>query len=199
VNTRTADRVGDPLEAERRRQDALDIERYLAGEEAGFEQLWNRYRSLAYAVALSRTGNRDDAMEAAQKACIRVWRALPRFRRGEPFAPWLYRIVSNCAANLWRDERRHRGDVPLEFVPSADGRPSALDEVAGRDELERIWQALESLPPEQREVLVLHHFQGLKYREIAETVGIPIGTVMSRLHNARQRLRGVLGVEEVGG
>ncbi len=199
MNTRTAVGVGEPLEAERRRQDTLDIERYLAGEEAGFEALWNRYQPLAFAVALARTGNRDDAMEAAQKACIRVWNALPRFRRGEPFAPWLYRIVSNCAANLRRDERRHRGDVPLEFVPNPDGRPSALDEVAARDQLDRIWRAIRSLPPEQREVLVLHHFRGLKYREIADLVGIPIGTVMSRLHNARLRLRGVLGVEEVGG
>ncbi len=197
MNTRAAEGVGDPPEEERRRLDALDIERYLGGDEAGFEALWNRYRPLAYAVALGRTGNRDDAMEAAQKACIRVWQALPRFRRGEPFAPWLYRIVSNCAANLRRDERRHRGDVPLEFVPNADSRPSALDELAGRDQLEHIWRAVQKLPRDQREVLVLYHFRGLKYHEIAEVAGIPIGTVMSRLHKARLRLRGALGVEEV--
>ena len=141
-------------------------------------------------------GSGDDAMDATQKAFLRVWKALPRFRAGDPFYPWLYRIVRNCALNQRRDEKRHRGDVPLEFVNRPDGRPSPLDEAAGEDLRRRLWDEIQMLSVEQREVLVLHQFQGLKYREIAAVLEIPMGTVMSRLHAARTRLARRLDAEE---
>lgn len=177
-------------------QDRADIVRFLTGETQGFEDLMTRYRQRAYGIALSLTGNHDDAMDAMQKAFIRVHRSLGRFRLDEPFFPWLYRIVRNTALNQRRDEKRHKGEVPLEWVHEADGRPDPLEETVVGDLKERLWNGIQELPPEMREVFVLYHFQGMKYREIATTCDVPLGTVMSRLHAARIRLRESAGLKE---
>lgn len=183
---------------EQRLRDREDIVRFLAGDTQGFEELMNRYRQRAYGIALGLTGNHDDAMDAMQKAFIRIHRSLPRFRIDEPFFPWLYRIVRNIALNQKRDEKRHRGDVPLEWVEQSDGQPDPLA-VAMADELRRkVWDGIQELPGQMREIFVLYHFQGLKYREIAAACNVPIGTVMSRLHAARTRLRVAVGFKEEG-
>jgi RNA polymerase sigma-70 factor (ECF subfamily) len=188
-NNRPPGRVESPVAEEDRQRDEQDIDRFLAGDSEGFGALMKRYQRQAYAIALSLTGNHDDAMDVVQKSFLRIHRALPRFRRGEPFFPWLYRIVRNAALNQRRDEKRHRGDLPLEWVRQSDGRPSPLAETLAADLRERLWDAIQSLPLEQREVFVLYHFQGMKYRQIAELLQIPLGTVMSRLHGARLQLR----------
>jgi len=188
--------VDDP-DAMAKRQDGADITRFLGGEAEGFDVLMNRYRSRAYGVALSLTGNHDDAMDAMQKAFIRVSRALPRFRLEEPFFPWLYRIVRNAALNQKRDEKRHYGDTPLEWVREGDGRPSPLQDTLADEVRTRLWAAIQDLPDEMRDVFVMYHFEGMKYREIAQVCDIPLGTVMSRLHGARLRLRGSAGLEDL--
>lgn len=188
--------VAAEAEAEARRRDRADIERALAGDQQGFEDLMNRYRHRAYAVALGLAGSHDDAMDAVQKSFIRIHRTLDRFQIDRPFFPWLYRIVRNAALNQRRDEKRHRGDLPLEWVRQSDGRPDPLAEREAADLLERLWAGINDLPPEMREVFLLYHFQGLKYREIAAACDIPIGTVMSRLHAARGRLHAAAGLED---
>jgi len=185
----------DPYEVERL-QDRADIERFLAGDGEGFEMLMNRYRQRAYGIALGLTGNHDDAMDAVQKAFIRIHRSLKRFRVDEPFFPWFYRIVRNTAHNQRRDESRHKGEMPLEWVRQADGRPDPLSLTVADDLRDRLWDGIRELPEEMREVFHFYHFEGLKYREIAEAMDIPIGTVMSRLHAARLRLRRAAGLEE---
>ncbi len=192
--------ASDPMAeryAEQRREDRRDIERHLGGDSGGFEDLMTRYRSRAYGIALSLTGNHDDAMDAMQKAFIRIHRSLGRFRIEEPFFPWLYRIVRNTALNQKRDEKRHQGDCPLEWVTKPDGQPDPLATTMADDLRDRIWQGLQELPEEMRVVFHLYHFEGLKYREIAESLAVPIGTVMSRLHAARTKLREVANLEEL--
>jgi RNA polymerase sigma-70 factor (ECF subfamily) len=184
----------DPFAAQRR-QDRGDIERHLAGDSRGFEDLMTRYRSRAYGIALSLTGNHDDAMDAMQKAFIRVHRSLGRFRLEDPFFPWLYRIVRNTSLNQKRDEKRHQGECPLEWVTQSDGQPDPLALTLASDLRDRIWRGLQELPPEMRVVFNLYHFEGLKYREIAESLDLPIGTVMSRLHAARTKLRSAANME----
>lgn len=186
----------EPVEDPNRALDRADIARFLAGDTLGFEVLMTRYRHRAYGIALSLTGNHDDAMDAMQKAFIRVHGSLERFRLEEPFFPWLYRIVRNAALNQRRDEKRHKGEVPLEWVHETDGRPNPLEETMVADLKERLWNGIQELPPEMREVFVLYHFQGMKYREIAAACDVPLGTVMSRLHAARQRLKKTTGLEE---
>ena len=187
--------VDDPFGAQRL-QDRQDIVRHLEGDSEGFERLMTRYRQRAYGIALSQTGNHDDAMDAVQKAFIRVHRSLRKFRIDEPFFPWLYRIVRNTAHNQRRDEKRHKGEVPLEWVKKPDGRPDPLSETVADDLRERIWNGLQEMPDEMREVFHLYHFEGLKYREIADLKGLPLGTVMSRLHAARLKLRKAADLEE---
>lgn len=187
--------ASDPWE-EQRRRDRADIERFLAGDTDGFEQLMNRNRQPAYGIALGLTGNHDDAMDAVQKAFLRIHRSLGKFRLEEPFFPWMYRIVRNTALNQRRDEKRHQGDLPLEWVTRPDSAPDALTAVEADDLRERLAAAIAELPVEMREVFVMYHFQGKKYREIADAMSIPLGTVMSRLHAARLRLRPAAGLEE---
>nr|MEE4268337.1 RNA polymerase sigma factor [Candidatus Krumholzibacteria bacterium] len=192
----SADVSADQLDDRQRAEDRADIVRFLTGETKGFEDLMTRYRHRAYGIALSLTGNHDDAMDAMQKAFIRVHRSLGRFRLDEPFFPWLYRIVRNTALNQRRDEKRHKGEVPLEWVHESDGRPDPLEETVVSDLKRRLWNGIQELPPDMREVFVLYHFQGMKYREIATVCDVPLGTVMSRLHAARTRLRETAGLEE---
>ncbi len=185
----------DERDAERE-ADRRDISRYLAGDPDGFEVLMKRYQQQAYGIALGLCGNHDDAMDATQKAFIRVHRSLERFRLDDPFFPWLYRIVRNAALNQRRDEKRHKGEVPLEWVKQSDGRPSPLEETTADELRHRLWSGIQELSPELKEVFLLYHFQGLKYREIAAAVDVPMGTVMSRLHSARVQLRKVVDEED---
>jgi len=178
-------------------QDQRDILRFQRGELAGFEALMQRYRNRAYGLALGFVGNHDDAMDAVQKSFIRIHRSLDRFRAGEPFFPWFYRIVRNTALNQKRDESRHKGDCPLEWVTEPARLPSPLQATEAEELKARLWTAIDGLGDELREVFLLYTFQGLKYREIAELLDIPLGTVMSRLHAARKRIRQHLGEGEV--
>jgi RNA polymerase sigma-70 factor (ECF subfamily) len=139
----------------------------------------------------------DDAHDVCQETFLRILRRADGYREGGRFSTWMYQI----ALNLCRDRRRKRrrwtsivaeglfdDDDPSRFADPADSwnRP---DDDAARGELRRmVGRALERIPADQREVLVLKEFEGLRYREIADLVGIPIGTVMSRLYTARRRL-----------
>lgn len=190
-------RGGDPAVATDDDPDQRDIRRFLDGDVTGFEALVERYRHRAYGMALGLVGNHDDAMDAAQKAFIRIHRSLPRFRLGEPFFPWFYRIVRNTALNQRRDETRHRGDCPLEWVTEPALLPSPLQAAEAEELRVRLWAAVETLSDELREVFLLYTFQGMKYRDIAELLAIPLGTVMSRLYGARRRIRHHLGEKEV--
>lgn len=178
-------------------QDQDDIRRFQSGDVAGFEALMTRYRNRAYGMALGYVGNHDDAMDTVQKVFIRIHRSLDRFRAGEPFFPWFYRIVRNTALNQKRDESRHKGDCPLEWVTEPARLPSPLQAAEAEEMRARLWSAIETLSDELREVFLLYTFQGLKYREIADLLDIPLGTVMSRLHGARRRIRQHLGEEEI--
>jgi len=166
------------------------------GDSAAFDSLVRAYQRKAYAVAYGFVGNREDAVELAQESFARAYRALHRFDTSMPFYPWLYRIIKNACLNHLKKRKRH-GEVSLDALvasgydpPSDEGSP---DQSAEHDELRRsIGRALAKLSPEHREILVLRHLQEMSYSEIAACLGVPPGTVMSRLHAARLNLRKVL-------
>lgn len=155
-----------------------------------------RYQNRAYGIALSVTGDHDVAMDAVQKAFLRIHKSLDRFRLGDAFFPWFYRIVRNAALNQRRDEKRHKGEMPLEWVRQSDGKPSPHELMVANDLRQRLWNGIQELPDEMQQVFMLYHFQGMKYKDIADTCNIPVGTVMSRLHAARLKLRKSAGLEE---
>ena len=159
------------------------------------EELARRYREPAYLLGLQLTGNRDDALDVAQDALLRFFATLDRFQAERPVRPYLLRIVRNRAMDLWRRRRIRRaesldaGELPLQI---ADDRPGP-EERSRRAELRRrVWRAVSELAPAKREILVLRDYHDLAYAEIAKVLGIPIGTVMSRLHAARKALRELL-------
>ena len=163
------------------------------GERAAFGELVTRYMQRAYYTALGLVGNHDDALDLSQEAFARAFRARARIDPERPFFPWLYQIIRRLCFNHTRDQRSRR--LKLEKAGSwlADTtmgrRPLSPDQAAERAELrEQVGAAIERLPERERETLVLREFEELRYREIAELLGIPIGTVMSRLYRARRSL-----------
>jgi RNA polymerase sigma-70 factor (ECF subfamily) len=165
---------------------ALAIE----GDAHAREDLARDCHRQAFLFALHLTRRRDVAADVAQDAMLRFFASLDRFDSERPVRPWLLRIVRNLIRDRARRARIRR-TIPLEPVegevvidpPSPEPNPEATTE---RLQLQRlVWRSLDVLSADQREVLVLRDYHGLSYAEIAETVGIPRGTVMSRLHRAR--------------
>jgi len=156
------------------------------GDRQAFGELVRRHREKAINVVYRMCGDANLAEDAAQEAFIRAWQHLPNYRPRSPFRNWVYRIATNVATDLIRRERE-TVDVDTLSLVSLDEGPEAMVERGERGE--RVRQAVLALPPASRTVLVLREYEGLSYREIADTLGIPIGTVMSRLNYARNRLR----------
>jgi RNA polymerase sigma-70 factor (ECF subfamily) len=177
------------------------VMRAQAGEAEAFGQLVRTYMRRAYYGALGLVGNHEDALDLSQEAFVRAFRARKRINPDLPFYTWFYQILRRLCFNHIRD-RRTRGRRLREasdwLAEQADGRAPAGDplETMERGELRRrVQRAIKELKDHEREVLVLREFEGLKYREIAELVEIPIGTVMSRLYSARRHLADRLEAE----
>jgi RNA polymerase sigma-70 factor (ECF subfamily) len=169
------------------------VERSRAGDVAAFEELVRRHQGRAYAIAYRLLGNREDAQEVAQEAFARAYFRLGQFRGAAQFRTWLYRILVNLATDLLRRRRREvpQEDAVLELVSSAENPGEDLDRQALR---QNITKAIQALPPDLRTVILLRELEGLPYAEIAQVIGRPVGTVMSRLFHARRRLQQSLAV-----
>jgi RNA polymerase sigma-70 factor (ECF subfamily) len=169
------------------------------GDARAFDELVDRLRGRAFHVARSLVGSRDDAMDLAQEAFLKVYRARDTFRDGEPFLPWFHRILRNTCFSFLRDRRRIRERSISAHAAGADEDEAdydILDEEPGpiahleSDERARgFWVAFKALSARDREILALRHFKELSYRDIAAALDVPEGTVMSRLFHARRRLR----------
>jgi len=177
--------------------EADPVERDLLRKAAGgnlfaFDEIVRRYQKRVYAVALRIVRRHDVADDVAQDTFLRAWRALASFDLGRPFGPWICRIAANLAVNHVRSPRAREEGLPEghdeQAAPSGDALEGVLDAEAQRV-LDR---ALLALPAEQRAVFVLRVNEELSYKEIAESLELSIGTVMSRLSRAREKLREAL-------
>ena len=159
------------------------------GDRSAFEPIVTRYMRRAASFAFGWTGNRDDALDLSQEAFARAFRAIDRFDTTRPFYPWFQRILKNLCINFLGRAGRGR-EVPFDDIaPVAERSPSPAER-AERAELRRmVWEGIRRLSEQDREILILREFQGLTYAELAAVLDIPKGTVMSRLHHARKRLR----------
>jgi RNA polymerase sigma-70 factor, ECF subfamily len=166
------------------------------GDRQAFGELVYHYREGVINVVYRMCGDVNLAEDAAQEAFIRAWQHLPRYQPRSPFRNWLYRIATNVALDTLRREREATNidDIPLA---APDANPEAAAE---RDErAEQVRRAVLALAPASRAVLILREYEALSYKEIAETLDIPMGTVMSRLNYARTQLREALkGCLEAG-
>jgi RNA polymerase sigma-70 factor (ECF subfamily) len=176
------------------------VERCRSGDPDAFEPLVARYRERVWRLALGYVRDREEAWDVAQEAFVKAWQALPSFRGQSAFYTWLFRIVVNVATDRVRQRAARGRAFGTDPVPEEEWERAMPDPAAGpgesaerAEERARIRKALDALPQHHRAIIMLSDLEGLSYREIAEVLDIPMGTVMSRLHNARKRLRRVLG------
>ncbi len=161
-----------------------------SGDQDAFGELVRRYQRPAYSVALSVAGNHQDAEDAAQEAFLTALQRLDDCRNPARFGAWFLSIVRNRARNLVRRESLRSGDPIPDTAHSKEPSPAKAAQLAAlRSRLEA---ALQTLPEVQREIVLLHDWEGWKHDEIAERLGIPSGTVRSHLHFARKALRAEL-------
>jgi RNA polymerase sigma-70 factor (ECF subfamily) len=173
------------------------LARFAAGERTALEELFRRYRQPAYRVAYRLLGHEADALDAVQDGFIKALTHLNGFQGRSAFKTWLMRVVSNAALDLGRQRGRHElVSLDLANGKAKDCEAAPEDPARGLEQADLrrlLQQALQALPEAQRRTFVLHADGELSYREVAEVLGISIGTVMSRLYYARQRLRAYLG------
>ena len=184
---------GRPLD---RSEDDELIERAKHGDVRSYEQLVERYQGIAVRTAYLVTRASQDAEDAAQEAFVKAYYALPRFRDGAPFRPWLLRIVTNEASNRVRSARR-RERLALRVAerdrPSGDAAPSP-EAAALEGERDRLLlDAVARLPRRDQQVIAYRYFLDLSEAEMAQALGVRPGTVKSRLSRAMGRLRRLLG------
>jgi RNA polymerase sigma-70 factor (ECF subfamily) len=173
--------------------DVTLIRRAQAGDADAFGRLVERYMRRAYYAALSLVGSREDALDLSQEAFARAYRSRASIDPERPFYAWLYQILRRLCFNFIRDRRSRRQTLDTAGAwlaeEAADRGLPAPDAALERAEARRlVASAIEQLPAREREVIALKEFESLSYKEIAALVGVPIGTVMSRLYSARQRL-----------
>jgi RNA polymerase sigma-70 factor (ECF subfamily) len=176
------------------------VARAQAGEVAAFEPLVEKYRQRVWRLAYNVLRDREEAWDAAQDAFIRAFQALPSFRGQSAFYTWLFRITMNVAADRVRARAARGRAFGSEPVPEEDWDRLMVEQgdspatsAARAEKRARIARALDTLPEHHRTIIMLGDVEGLSYREIADVLNIPMGTVMSRLHNARRKLRDALG------
>lgn len=165
-------------------EDASLVARCRAGDPVGFELLVRRHERVLFNVALRMLGNREEAADATQNTFVKVYQHLDEFDCDRRFFSWLYRILVNECLNI----RRARPGVSEEIGSALASSAGPFETLERSERHRRIQAALLSLPHEYREVVVLRHFAGLSYDDIAAAVGVPAKTVKSRLYSARQRL-----------
>ncbi|HKW78886.1 MAG TPA: sigma-70 family RNA polymerase sigma factor [Candidatus Limnocylindria bacterium] len=173
------------------RTDQDAVQRVLAGDAEAFSILVERYGGRVYNIALRITNDADAAADCAQDAFVRAYRALHQYDPALPFAPWLYRITTNASLNHVQRWHAHEtptdpAELPESPEPDAAGPESSA---LRREELDEVLAAIAELPPHFRAALTLRHMQQLSYQEVADALGIPLGTVKTHLHRARAALK----------
>lgn len=177
------------------------IERFKEGDELAFDMLVRRYEQKVYQYAFRLARNHDDAADVVAETFLRMYNALKRFRGDAQLSTWLYRIVSNVFFDFRKREQRHE-HLPLEIQSEEDDEPMErpipdesidLDAYVLEQERKRVlMEAINQLPDYQKMVLILFHIEERPYEEIAKIMGLPLGTVKSRLNRARNALRELL-------
>jgi RNA polymerase sigma-70 factor (ECF subfamily) len=181
-------------------REAALIRRCAAGDQVACAELVAEHQRMVFTLSLNLLRDRDEALDLSQEVFLRVFRTLSSFRGQSALRTWIYRIVVNQARNRqrwWR--RRHRSsqvslDEHLQQCGELESNETVLPDraLASKETAEKIWSALDRLPFDQRTALILREIDGLRYEEIAFSLGVAVGTVKSRLTRARQSLRAEL-------
>ena len=167
-----------------------------SGGRDAFSALMERYEQRVYHQALRLVGHPEDAADVTQEVFFKAWRGLPRFQGDSAFSTWLYKLTDNAAIDLLRREKKRRGDASLDGPDSAalpaDPAPTPQQALEARELRQAVADGLARLSGEHRQVLVLREVNGLSYEEIGTMLGLPNGTVKSRIARARLALAKIL-------
>ncbi len=184
----TADPTASPPPLQDDPEERQLVTRSAAGDQDAFRQLVLRHHRRVVNIAYRALGDAGLAEDVAQEVFIKVFRHLPSYRHEKPFVHWLHRVAANTVTDV---ARRHRPVQSLDsLAQTLAGQGGDPQEVAARHDLQRaVRRAIATLPPHYRDTLALQVFHDLSYEEIAATLEIPVGTVMSRLNAAKRLLR----------
>lgn len=180
------------------RNDGL-IRQAAAGDPAAFEQLVLLHQTQVYSLCLRLCGNPDDAYDLSQEAFLRAWRCLDQYQFEAEFSTWLYRLTRNICIDFLRKQKRQK-TISLQFreedgeaeLPIPDCAPLPEEQAQANEVRRALAAAIQKLPEDQREILVLRVVNDLPYEQIAEILDIKLGTVKSRLARARIQLKKIL-------
>ncbi|MDT8396768.1 MAG: sigma-70 family RNA polymerase sigma factor [bacterium] len=166
------------------------VARARKGDEAAFENLVRMHQRQLYGYLFRLSGNVDDAMEITQRAFVKAYRSIGRFRGDSSFKTWLFRIASNTLKNTIRDRSRRR-TVPLDALPLSSGR-DPLDDAVQSQERAMLAAAVKTLPPRQRQALVLRTAEGCSFDEVARIMNCSTGAAKASYHHAVGKLKAIL-------
>ncbi len=185
--------------------EAAFVARLVARDESAFNELVITYERRVYGLVFRMLGRRDEAEDLAQEVFVQVFKAIDQFRGESKLSTWIYRIAVNLCKNRTKYlSRRHAGeqddiDAMAERVPMSAARAATVGDVARPDEEAEARQvelivkrAIEKLEPDFREALILADVEDMPYEEIAQIMGVPVGTVKSRIHRARAQLKALV-------
>ena len=180
------------------------VEAILAGDAGAYRGIVERYQARVYRMLCGMVRDPEEAHDLTQEAFIKAYKNLDRFRLESSFYTWLYRIATNVGIDHIRRRKKRQHSEFDEAVATRDSA-GGIDPMHGRDDpgknlerkqlKDRIFDAMDELSPEHRQIILLREVEGFSYQEIAETMEIPEGTVMSRLFYARRKLQTLLGEE----
>jgi RNA polymerase sigma-70 factor (ECF subfamily) len=181
------------------------VRRCQEGDQGAFRTLVERYQKKAFAQALGMVKDKDEAMDVAQEAFVKVYKYLDHFKGDSSFYTWLYRIVANLCVDRMRRKANAQSSDSVEFDEKMDQEEMATSGIlstrlgsnpqkaALRAELaQKIDEALEQIPEKHREILLMRELEGMSYEDLSRVLKIPKGTVMSRLFHARAKMQQLL-------
>jgi RNA polymerase sigma-70 factor, ECF subfamily len=169
------------------------VERCCSGDERAFQELVDRYKDLVFALIARTIQDRSRAEDLAQDVFLRIHRGLPYFRGEARLSTWIYRIVANvCVQDQPRPPALSLDDERIGARVARAGADRQFEDLELRDRLEK---AISRLPPHARLLIAAHYLDGVQYEALAEALQLPLGTVKTQLHRAKQQLRRLLETE----
>lgn len=199
MNPPTDPALTDPVPADPAPADLISpelLERLTAGEERAWFEFVQEYEGRMYGYLYRLEGNSDDALDLTQEVFYRAWRSIRTFRPGERVLPWLYQVARNTQIESHRRKQlqrfsleQAREDVGFEVTSE---KRSPVQAAESADAQDRVQRALQQLPPEYREAVVLRFMEDLSYDEIAQIQGVALGTAKSRVFRAKEQLADLL-------
>jgi RNA polymerase sigma-70 factor, ECF subfamily len=178
-----------------RQHDSIVIEQVLLGNQEAFRELVDRYHGTIYRIAFSMSGNQQEAQDAVQEVFYRAYRNLKSYQPQWALTTWLRRITVNYMLDQRKKKKVQTSSLTMEddsMLEIHDDHFDPREEFAKEEKQKKVFQALNNLPDKYREVLVLRHIEQLSYEEIAQTLSLPLGTVMTQIHRARSKLAEIL-------